>query len=322
MAQSYLITSDVVRELRDKKGREVMREAELQLGLPGDGGLEGAKAGFTIREPTAESVAKGENRSGFLFIRSVEIEKLNAFFSSMELRIVSAFARKTGDIAVLSTADIRVLALCLTLELEENGTWRVRDTPGQILAGKPPVVETEAVAVVVKAIEGLEIVEDDSTKGETAAEEEEEGPVASTSSLAPPSIPANDVVVDEDGAQDSNQVETNTEMIEVEGEDAAGNDEDDNVSEAGSDDSHLSSSSWITPDNLVAHKVKDLGLFTPPTPTDVIKPPKSIMKAAVLTGDFAMQNVALQMGLNVLGSGGKRVREVRTWVLRCHGCFK
>jgi hypothetical protein len=34
----------------------------------------------------------------------------------------------------------------------------------------------------------------------------------------------------------------------------------------------------------------------------------------VLTGDYAMQNVALQMGLNVLGSGGKRVREVRTWV--------
>jgi hypothetical protein len=30
----------------------------------------------------------------------------------------------------------------------------------------------------------------------------------------------------------------------------------------------------------------------------------------------------LQMGLNVLGSGGKRVREVRTWVLRCHACFK
>lgn len=46
------------------------------------------------------------------------------------------------------------------------------------------------------------------------------------------------------------------------------------------------------------------------------------MKAALLTGDFAMQNVALQMGLNVLGSGGKRVREVRTWVLRCHACYK
>jgi RNA-binding protein NOB1 len=59
MAQSYLVTSDVVLELRDKKGREVMREAELQLGLPGDGGLEGGKAGFLIREPTLESIAKG-----------------------------------------------------------------------------------------------------------------------------------------------------------------------------------------------------------------------------------------------------------------------
>lgn len=60
MAQSYLVTPDVVAELRDKKGREVMREAEMYLGVPGEGGLEGGKGGFTIREPTAEAIAKGE----------------------------------------------------------------------------------------------------------------------------------------------------------------------------------------------------------------------------------------------------------------------
>lgn len=31
MASNYLVTPDVVRELRDKKGREVMQEAQLQL---------------------------------------------------------------------------------------------------------------------------------------------------------------------------------------------------------------------------------------------------------------------------------------------------
>ena len=50
------------------------------------------------------------------------------------------------------------------------------------------------------------------------------------------------------------------------------------------------------------------------------KPPT--MKAAVLTGDYAMQNVALQIGLNVLGVGGKRIRDVKTFILRCYGCFK
>jgi RNA-binding protein NOB1 len=119
--------------------------------------------------------------------------------------------------------------------------------------------------------------------------------------------------------------------------------------------------SWITPENVHIHQAKDMGFFpslgnkpvapkletiqqdsssladqehqhndqhsdinTPITSSTVgegsSKPPT--MKAAVLTGDYAMQNVALQIGLNVLGVGGKRIRDVKTWVLRCYGCFK
>ena len=55
MAEKYLVTPDVVAELRDTKGREVMREAEMHL-IPQEGS--DAKAGFTIREPTPEAVAK------------------------------------------------------------------------------------------------------------------------------------------------------------------------------------------------------------------------------------------------------------------------
>lgn len=58
MSSHYLVTPDVVRELRDKKGREVLREAETQL-LP-QPGTEG-KGGFVIREPSAEAVAKSES---------------------------------------------------------------------------------------------------------------------------------------------------------------------------------------------------------------------------------------------------------------------
>lgn len=56
MALQYLITPDVVLELRDKRGREVLREAEMML-LPQ---VEGAKGGFAVREPTFEAIAKGE----------------------------------------------------------------------------------------------------------------------------------------------------------------------------------------------------------------------------------------------------------------------
>lgn len=56
MSTHYLVTPDVVHELRDKRGREVMREAELQL-LPPEG-TEG-KGGFVIREASLEAIAKG-----------------------------------------------------------------------------------------------------------------------------------------------------------------------------------------------------------------------------------------------------------------------
>jgi hypothetical protein len=42
----------------------------------------------------------------------------------------------------------------------------------------------------------------------------------------------------------------------------------------------------------------------------------------VVTADFAMQNVLLQMGIQVVGTGGRMVRGVKTFVLKCHSCFK
>lgn len=226
---------------------------------------------------------------------------------------------------MLSTADIRVLALCLTLELEENGSWRVRDTPGQILTGPPKVEETEGAVVEGTEKEvGLEAVALEKLSLEEG--EKEIDPVASTSGATVEGEEGegqNEEVVEEEDDSDDFEVVDHEENQEDDDDDE--DEEDDEGSDADSDDSHDSSSSWITPENLIEHKVKDLGLFTPP-PIEgeggAVKPPKTIMKAAVLTGDFAMQNVALQMGLNVLGSGGKRVREVRTWVLRCHACYK
>ena len=51
-------------------------------------------------------------------------------------------------------------------------------------------------------------------------------------------------------------------------------------------------------------------------------PVGAVMKSACMTGDFAMQNVALQMGLNLVSvEGSERIKSVKTWVLRCHGCF-
>lgn len=42
---------------------------------------------------------------------------------------------------------------------------------------------------------------------------------------------------------------------------------------------------------------------------------------ACITGDFAMQNVLLQMGLRLLAPGGSQIHQLHRWILKCHACF-
>ena len=59
------------------------------------------------------------------------------------IKFVTDFARRTGDLDVLSKPDIQIVALAYELECERNGgDWRLRKAPGQKgMNGKPPVKE-------------------------------------------------------------------------------------------------------------------------------------------------------------------------------------
>lgn len=82
---------------------------------------------------------------------------------------------------------------------------------------------------------------------------------------------------------------------------------------------------WITPSNVALHKSRALELLPA---DDVISKKKGKgkerepLRIGCMTADFAMQNVLLQMGLNLVGLEGKRIEKVKSWVLRCHACFK
>lgn len=43
---------------------------------------------------------------------------------------------------------------------------------------------------------------------------------------------------------------------------------------------------------------------------------------AIVTGDYAMQNVALQMGMRLLAPDGAHITRIARWALRCSACFK
>jgi RNA-binding protein NOB1 len=72
---------------------------------------------------------------------------------------------------------------------------------------------------------------------------------------------------------------------------------------------------WITPSNLKKHQEKDAIGSTKPS-----KAPQR-MEAALITSDFAMQNVLLRMNLNLMSPNLQRIRQLKSWVLRCHACF-
>ena len=78
---------------------------------------------------------------------------------------------------------------------------------------------------------------------------------------------------------------------------------------------------WITPENVSLHKARALGL-TPSDRDSTTAKNKEIIPVGCMTADFAMQNVLLQMGLSLVGMEGKKIQKVKTWVLRCHACFK
>jgi len=72
---------------------------------------------------------------------------------------------------------------------------------------------------------------------------------------------------------------------------------------------------WITEDNLSKHLLRDSGISH-----DTDAPTASKVKVACVTGDFAVQNVLMRLGLSVVSPTGALIKRVKSFVLRCHAC--
>ncbi|KAK7959296.1 rRNA-binding endoribonuclease [Apiospora aurea] len=214
------------------------------------------------------------------------------------VQFVQGFARRTGDLEVLSKPDVHLIALAYELECERNGgDWRLRKEPGQKSTnGKSPA----ALAKEAEEKEGT--TEAITTKNSAAAET----PAASEEAQAKTEEP---VVGQEEVTHKLDTLslaETTTEnaSTDIAPADAVAEDEDEDDEEG-----------WITPSNLKKHQAKDQ-ISTPEQPI------QRVLQVALLTSDFAMQNVILRINLNLLSPSMARITRVKTWVLRCHGCFQ
>ncbi|KAK0663087.1 20S-pre-rRNA D-site endonuclease nob1 [Lasiodiplodia hormozganensis] len=213
------------------------------------------------------------------------------------VKIVQDFARRTGDLAVLSNTDIQLIALARDLECERNGgDWRLRNVPGQKRTNGPPPAKPTPEA----------------PSSSEATADHEAAPAGSEDTAVPPA--ANDATEAVTSALSSTHIcDEPSSSADVPSEDASGSAS--GATEAGSE-SDSDNDGWITPSNIKKKQARDQ-MLSAETTEDTSK----TLQAAIMTTDFAMQNVILQMNLNLLSPSLHRVRHLKTFVLRCHACF-
>ncbi|KAL1723469.1 Nin one binding Zn-ribbon like-domain-containing protein [Schizophyllum commune] len=220
---------------------------------------------------------------------------------------VIKWAKKTGDYSVLSQADLCVIALTYALQQEEKkkaeAKVRLRDESDPREPTNPDDTIKETLEDTEPLDVTLERVTDDLaslTATDTAATGN--APPASAVLAADDTLTTNATAI-----SPSTQPTTSSPPQSYSPIYENPSDDDDGEGE------------WITPSNVGLHKSRALDLLPggeqePQTDEKVL--------AGCMTADFAMQNVILQMGLSLVGVEGKRIAKVKSWVLRCHACFK
>ncbi|KAL4996309.1 Nin one binding Zn-ribbon like-domain-containing protein [Aspergillus recurvatus] len=226
--------------------------------------------------------------------------------SPKSFAVLSEFARKTGDRAVLSRTDIEVLALAYELECERNGgDWRLRSVPGQKrVNGKPPVKSAE---------QQEEQQPEDAAKADEAAEN-------SALEEVTEDLKATTLETKEDESNTENQAGPELEVTDNSQGDVSTSQEPSNEDEAEEEVDGAASESdggeWITPSNLKKRQARDEAGDA--TAASEVK----VMQVATMTTDFACQNVLLQMNLNLLSTATlQRISHLKSFIKRCHACF-
>ncbi|KAL1957042.1 hypothetical protein VTO42DRAFT_6419 [Malbranchea cinnamomea] len=226
------------------------------------------------------------------------------------LSFVAEFARKTGDRAVLSKTDLEVIALAYDIECERNGgDWRLRRVPGQKkINGVPPTAKADEEQKKESTEEGQGQEKRNEETIDQAAESVEKVVEEVTADLLATTLCDEKEKFDEKTSTEAEEDPSESVNNEQgEGETSTGEEE---IDESDSD-----ADGWITPSNIKKRQAKDAALAG-------VSPEPQTMQVATITTDFAMQNVLLQMNLNLLSTSTlQRIRQLKSYILRCHGCF-
>lgn len=240
------------------------------------------------------------------------------------IKRVADFARLTGDYSVLSAQDIHIIALALELDIELTGNdEHIRKSPPK---DKKPVAKEDVVKVDddgwstvpvkhappaekkkrrrggkkqrEKREAALNVKEDQKVTEDNSKNEDTEKEISDAVSKV--NLEDNSLITEEKSEQKTAEPDVLSEIKK----ETLDQDLDDEPSDG----------EWITSENLTEVIKKDKGLF---------EEDKFVAKTALSSQDFAVQNVAIQLGLKLMNTAtGLQIKRIRTTMLRCHACFK
>lgn len=235
---------------------------------------------------------------------------------------VASFARITGDYSVLSMNDVHVIALAYELECEKTGGEHLRAFPGEKKAGDEiRVHETKDEAQAQKEEEEIfddgPQVDDDGfqmvqkkkikLKKQIKQEKRDAWEKKERERKEQEEIEKREAEQRKADLSESEQVSSSEGPSETADSEGALPEEFDDDDDDGD---------WITPENIEEEKLRD------DNERIVENTENGSIPVALSTGDFACQNVSLQIGLNLMNSlSGRQIRRVRNYMLRCHACF-
>lgn len=256
------------------------------------------------------------------------------------IKKVVSFAKLTGDHAVLSLNDLHIIALAYELEVEYNkGDWRLRKFPGEVIERRRKEETNNENSVEINGTENNQEISEAENSQETKKFEEtqengKEESVSKPDEEAESTAPKKprrrggkkqrakreaELQKELDEAQEEETSEPATllkdnDTATTQAETRASTDEVNETYDEEEDDGD-----WITPENLVQEMLKDNN--------EQVKETKEksgpFIKVALATGDFACQNVAMQIGLNLMNAmSGRQIKRVRNYMYRCHACFR
>ncbi|XP_069757365.1 RNA-binding protein NOB1 isoform X2 [Narcine bancroftii] len=234
------------------------------------------------------------------------------------IRQVSEFSKKTGDYPSLSATDIKVLALTCQLETEFVGAGHLKKEPAQNVEVSTTLRHPESLINIAGFHLPSKNPQTSLAKGDCIL------PLSSEELCHPARTSHSNESQEADlsefesfhfwrsplpSIEDDLQELLNTDYVSISKEKSMNQDQAElHGSEEEVDDDN---DGWITPSNI-QQIYRDMNCSE--TAADVT--------VGCMTTDFAMQNVLIQMGLNVISLNGMIIKQARNFVLRCHGCFK